>query len=750
MGQRTPGLSANCTRWAILVAFAAQALTFYGLVFASSEDGPGLTFTRHESLRIAAMGLISLTIAVLAHTVSVRLARGSENRLSRSETFARATVDALPVHIAIVDQWGSIVSTNKPWEAFAGQHGVDGRVTGPGASYLAECDRAAARGCVDAAAVGAGLRDVLAGRQELFVLEYTFRTAEPRQWFQVRVTRFPGDGPTCAVVAHEDVTPRKLAEERHEAAKLEAQAANASKSAFIANTSHEIRTPMNAILGYADMLLDARATDDYRRKCVNVIRRNGQHLLAIISDILDLSKVEAGRMSAERIVCDLPQLVGDVIGLTRPRATEKGLTFEVTFDDVIPRTIVTDPVRAKQVLVNLVANAIKFTPGGSVRLHVGRDVTYTNHILRFEVGDTGIGMTDEQMGKLFQPFTQADASTTRKFGGTGLGLTISKRLAQILGGDITVESVAGAGSTFRFHVDGGPRDGVELLRDLTQEKLNLPELTPPAQDKEVRLLGSVLLAEDGEDNRYLLTTFLTGAGIRVTHAQDGETAVGLAREGAFDLVLMDMQMPVMDGYHAAGELRAGGYAKPIIALTANAMAEDRAKCLAAGCTDYLSKPIDRPTLIAACAAYLPVDIAPADAAADEVPLAVAPESRADAKSANRRAPIRSSLARDARVSRVLDRFIANLPERVARLRRCVESNDLEALRHTVHNLKGAGAGYGFASLSDRSAATEDVLRSEHTIEDVRRQVEELIDTIRQVEGYKAPADEAAAPLPLAE
>jgi signal transduction histidine kinase/DNA-binding NarL/FixJ family response regulator len=755
MRQTKRGASASCTRWAILIAFVAQALTFYGLYFATDGGGGGgaasLTLTNAESILIASMGLVSLIVAGLSHAIAGRIRSRSENTLRRNEVFARATVDALPSHIAIVDQWGAIVATNQSWRAFAERHELAVHAAGPGASYLAECDRAAARGCADAAAVGTALRDVLAGRVEQFVLEYPFHNHANRQWFHVRLTRFPGDGPPCAVVAHEDVTPRKLAEEKHEAAKVEAQAANASKSAFIANTSHEIRTPMNAILGYADMLLDPGMTEEHRRNCVNVIRRNGQHLLAIISDILDLSKVEAGRMSAERISCDLPQLVADVIGLTRPRAAEKGLKFEVTFDAVIPKTILSDPVRAKQVLVNLVANAIKFTPAGSVRLHVGRDVTYFNHIIRFDVIDTGIGMTPEQSARLFQPFTQADDSTTRRFGGTGLGLTISKRLAQILGGDITAESTPNAGSTFRFHLDAGPRDGVELLNDFTQERLDLPDLAPPAPDKELRLIGNVLLAEDGEDNRHLLTTFLQQAGIRVTQAYDGEAAVRLARAGQFDLILMDMQMPVMDGYHAASELRSGGYARPIIALTANAMAEDRTKCLAAGCTDYLSKPIDRHKLVSTCAAYLPTDIAPAGGVA---PTAAASDceqapTRGSSGAKPRSAPIRSSLERDARVARVLNRFIGNLPERVTQLRRCVATNDIESLRHAVHNLKGAGAGYGFAALSERSNAAEEALKADQSLDQIRRQVDALIEVIRQVEGYQVDDEAKTASLPIA-
>jgi signal transduction histidine kinase/CheY-like chemotaxis protein len=719
----------------------AHGAAFYALLSRPHSGRPEFSLTRPETVLIATFGLISLAAAHLGLNHFVRERKRYEELLHRSEDFARATVNALPAHIAIVDQWGAIVSTNQAWRQYGERFKADPLSVADGASYLAECDRAASRGCSDAAAVGTGLRDVLAGKVEHFVLEYPFHSPTERQWFQVRVTRFPGDGPPTAVISHEDITPRKLAEERHENAKREAEAANAAKSAFIANTSHEIRTPMNAILGYADMLLDPGRTEEHRRSCVRVIRRNGEHLLAIINDILDISKVEACRMSAERIACDLPQLIADVIGLTQPKALEKGLKFQVTFDDVIPRTILTDPVRVKQVLVNLVANAIKFTPEGAVRLHVARDITYFNQTIRFDVSDTGIGMSPEQMAQLFQPFTQADASTTRKFGGTGLGLTISKRLAQILGGDITVQSRLGAGSTFGFCLDGGPREGVEVLKNFKQDQLDVPDFAPAYDGGEIRLRGTVLLAEDGEDNQRLLTTMLTQAGLQVTLAGDGEAAVRLALAGDFDLILMDMQMPVMDGYRAAGELRKAGYVKPIIALTAHAMAEDRVKCIGAGCSEYLSKPIDRQKLLMTCADYLPAAVLPLKPVGDEAPARGDGARDATARDgASDKSPLRSTLANDARVSRVLERFISRLPERVAQIQRSLDQGDLERLRHTVHNLKGAGAGYGFAALSEQSAAAEDALRAEKSLDNVREEIDRLIDLVRRVDGYDAAAE----------
>jgi signal transduction histidine kinase/ActR/RegA family two-component response regulator len=382
-------------------------------------------------------------------------------------------------------------------------------------------------------------------------------------------------------------------------AKAEAERANRAKDHFLANMSHEIRTPITAIVGFADVVLEPDQTLSDRHDLLQVIRRNARHLLDLINDILDVSKIEAGQMSVERIPCELQQLVAEAVSLVRPRVTEKGLELKVVFDGAIPRKIQTDPLRLRQILVNLIGNAQKFTEQGSIELRVSSELKGSdggNCKVRFSVTDTGIGMTSEQATRLFRPFTQADGSTSRRFGGTGLGLSISKSLANLLGGDVDVISRAGWGSTFTAVIDGGPTHGIEMLADPTESELARPR-PDPAKTPEIMLRGRILLAEDGPDNQRLISLHLRRAGAEVEIADNGQIAVDRVRGEHFDLVLMDMQMPELDGYAATSKLRSCGCRLPILALTAHAMAEDRAKCLAAGCDDYLTKPVDKVKLL---------------------------------------------------------------------------------------------------------------------------------------------------------
>jgi CheY-like chemotaxis protein len=364
---------------------------------------------------------------------------------------------------------------------------------------------------------------------------------------------------------------------------------------------------MTAILGYADALAEGGLREHERPEVVETIRRNGRQLLAILDDVLDVSKIEAGRLDVERLPCSLVEQVEDTVALLRGRAAEKGISLSVEYAFPLPATITSDAGRVRQILMNLVSNAIKFTDSGGVRIRVyasGLDSPAAR--LHVAVADDGIGIAADSIPRLFQPFVQADSSMTRRFGGTGLGLAISKRLAQMLGGDIEVESTPRVGSRFHLWLDPGPLAGVRLLRSLEPAR----ETGAPAAAVSVPALrGRVLLAEDTRDTRVLLKHFLTGAGLAVELAETGREAldkalVARAADEPFDVVLMDMQMPVLDGYQATRALRGAGYEGPIIALTAHTMAGEREKCLATGCDDYASKPIDRATLLAMVGRFL--------------------------------------------------------------------------------------------------------------------------------------------------
>jgi signal transduction histidine kinase/CheY-like chemotaxis protein len=387
-----------------------------------------------------------------------------------------------------------------------------------------------------------------------------------------------------------------------------AQRANESKSAFLATMSHEIRTPMTAILGYGELLAE-RIEDPENLEIVGTIMRNGEYLLGILNDILDISKIEAGRLEVQRVPSSVHQVVAEVIGLMQVRAQAKGLQLTATSEGTIPDTILTDPLRLRQILTNLVGNALKFTERGEVWLRLRLCGLPSKPCLELQVLDTGIGMSQEQLTHLFQPFSQVDAEVSRRYSGTGLGLVISKRLAEMLGGDIAVQSILGKGSAFTLTIDPGAVDGVSRspYRDAAAAKEASPRTGRASQ---IPPGCRVLLAEDNPDNQRLIQTILSKAGIQVTLANNGQEAVDkvlaaieaadrdrLPRQRAFDVILMDFDMPVLNGLDATRRLRQEGYRAPIVALTAHTMHQEIDRCLEAGCDLHLSKPIDREKLL---------------------------------------------------------------------------------------------------------------------------------------------------------
>lgn len=397
-----------------------------------------------------------------------------------------------------------------------------------------------------------------------------------------------------------------------------ALASNRAKSEFLANMSHEIRTPMTAILGFTDIIRDEFGNDERSLELIETVQRNGLHLLEIIDSILDLSKIEAGKVEVEQLAVSPTHLIGEVLSLMQVRANTKRLQLTAQYFGHIPATIWTDPTRLRQILINLVGNAIKFTEHGSVRLRVHSCKLKDSEAagIRVEVVDTGVGMDDNQLERLFQPFSQADNSTTRRFGGTGLGLTISRRLASILSGTLHVTSQIGRGSCFELCIPVGMAVN-EDHQSPTLARTPTPLRTTVSTSGGIIAGYRILLVEDGLDNQRLISFILQKAGATVEVVDNGQKALErlTARSlrlrepdspEAFlaepnwqdiDVVLMDMQMPVMDGYATAQCLRAAGFRKPIIALTAHAMEGERIRCLLAGCDEFATKPLDRNRLL---------------------------------------------------------------------------------------------------------------------------------------------------------
>jgi signal transduction histidine kinase/CheY-like chemotaxis protein len=375
-----------------------------------------------------------------------------------------------------------------------------------------------------------------------------------------------------------------------------ADAANRAKSLFLANMSHEIRTPMTAILGYTELLENPSLTEEERHRYLSVVQQNGDALMALISDVLDLSRIEAGQLKVERQRCQLPALMKEVIYSHRLKAEEKGVHLELEYQSPVPAHVSTDPFRLRQILGNLIGNAIKFTDEGRVVVRLGWEDGLQS-CLHIEVEDSGIGMTAADLDRVFEPFSQVDDSHTRRHGGSGLGLAIARQLARSMGGDISASSAPEHGSLFKVHMQVIAEGDSQRVMPQQALEVDVRSQQSPA----IHVGGRVLLVEDNDVNRLLVQRILTRAGMEVVEATDGLQAVErISDDQNFDLVILDMQMPVMDGYAAARELRRIGFGKPILALTANVMSDDRRRCLAAGCDDFLGKPVRANRLLAAC------------------------------------------------------------------------------------------------------------------------------------------------------